>query len=62
MRDSRFHGFSPEAWIEQEQKLDDDIELIRNGYKEGNWVATPSKENCQLCSERSVCRRRFNLQ
>ena len=62
MRDGKYKGFNPAAWVEQEQKLDADIELIRKGYRNGNWVATPSKENCQLCSERSVCRRRFNLQ
>ena len=62
MKDSAFRGFGPNAWVEQEQKLDADIELTRTGYGIGNWVATPSKENCQLCSERSVCRRRFNLQ
>ena len=62
MRDGKYKGFNPAAWVEQEQKLDADIELIRTGYRNGNWVATPSKENCQLCSERSVCRRRFNLQ
>ena len=47
---------------EQEQKLDHDIALIREGYTAGNWIATPSKDACQLCRERSVCRRRFNLQ
>ena len=62
MRDGAFRGFSPEAWVAQEQKLDADIELTRQGYKSGNWVATPSKEACQLCPERSICRRRFNLQ
>ena len=62
MRDGVFRGFSPTAWVEQEQKLDADLELIRTGYRTGNWTATPSRENCQMCSERSVCRRRFNLQ
>ena len=62
MRDGVFRGFSPEAWIEQEQKLDNDIELTRSGYRAGNWITTPSKDACQLCVERSICRRRFNLQ
>lgn len=62
MRDGAFRGFSPDAWTVQQQKLDADIETARTGYKAGNWIATPSKDNCQGCPERSVCRRRFNLQ
>ena len=62
MRDGTFNGFNDAKWEKQEQKLDHDIALIREGYTAGNWIATPSKDACQLCRERSVCRRRFNLQ
>ena len=62
MRDGLFHGFGTDGWVEQEEKLDKDIELTRAGYKAGNWIATPSKDACQRCLERPICRRRFNLQ
>lgn len=62
MKDGLFRGFSTAGWVEQEEKLDNDIELTRSGYKAGNWIATPSKDACQRCRERPICRRRFNLQ
>ena len=62
MRDRTFHGFKPADWDLQQQKLDSDIELTLSGYRRGDWIATPSKDACKGCSERSICRRRFNLQ
>ena len=62
MRDGSFKGFSGDSWKEQEEQLDKDIESTLAGYKAGNWIATPSKEACQGCQERVICRRRFNLQ
>lgn len=62
MRDSKYKGIQPSAWVEQEQKLDHDIEAVRSGYSTGNWNATPGKEACRNCEERGICRRRFNLQ
>jgi len=62
MRDSKYKGIQSSAWAEQEQKLDHDIEAVRNGYSTGNWTATPGKEACMNCEERGICRRRFNLQ
>lgn len=62
MRDRAFKGFDPEKWATQETKLDEDIEKIRLGYSSGDWKATPSKDVCERCPERVVCRRRFNLQ
>lgn len=62
MGNGTYHGFDAKSWAEQEQKLDNDIELTRSGYKAGNWIATPSRNSCQRCSERAICRRRFNLQ
>ena len=62
MRDCSFKGFDSENWKEQEEQLDNDIKLTREGLKAGNWIATPSKEACQGCLERVICRRRFNLQ
>lgn len=62
MKDGSFKGFDGEDWKAQENQLDNDIELTRTGFKAGNWIATPSKEACQGCRERVVCRRRFNLQ
>ena len=52
-------GYSLQA---QEEKLDHDIESLRTGYSAGDWKATPSKDSCERCEERSICRRRFNLQ
>ncbi len=62
MKDGSFKGFDAAKWAEQEEKLDTDIKHTLSGYSEGNWIATPSKESCQLCRERAICRRRFNLQ
>ncbi len=62
LRDKTFKGFDPEKWEAQETKLDQDIEKIRLGYSSGDWKATPSKDVCEKCPERVVCRRRFNLQ
>ena len=62
MRDSNFKGFKPAKWKEQEEKLEHDIECLRTGYSTGDWRATPSKKSCKQCEERSICRRRFNLQ
>lgn len=62
MKDGSFKGFDAAKWAEQEEKLDTDIAHTLSGYSQGNWIATPSKESCQLCKERSICRRRFNLQ
>ena len=62
MRDSKYKGFQKDAWSEQEQKLDHDIEALRKGYSTGTWTATPGKEACMNCEERGICRRRFNLQ
>ncbi|MBP5161477.1 MAG: PD-(D/E)XK nuclease family protein, partial [Spirochaetales bacterium] len=62
MKDGSFKGFDAAKWAEQEEKLDSDIGQTLSGYAEGNWIATPSKDACQLCRERSICRRRFNLQ
>ena len=62
MGKSSFRGFSSDDWLMQSQKLDEDIQRLRNGYSSGTWNATPSKEACQRCKERSICRRRFNLQ
>ena len=62
MRDTRFKGIQSTKWKEQEEKLDHDIESLRTGYAAGDWKATPSKESCERCEERSICRRRFNLQ
>ena len=62
MGESKFKGISTNKWQEQEEKLDHDIELLRTGYAAGDWKATPSKKSCERCEERSICRRRFNLQ
>ena len=62
MRDSKYKGIKPSAWAEQEQKLDRDIQAVREGYSTGNWKATPGREACSNCEERGICRRRFNLQ
>lgn len=62
MKDSRFRGFSPAKWDEQEQKLDHDIDTLRSGYSSGDWKATPGKDTCSRCEDRVICRRRFNLQ
>ena len=62
MGKSSFRGFNPESWQEQSQKLDEDISRLRNGFSSGLWNATPSKESCLHCLDRSLCRRRFNLQ
>ena len=62
MGESKFKGISDKKWQEQEEKLDHDIESLRTGYSTGDWKATPSKKSCERCEERSICRRRFNLQ
>ena len=62
MKDGSYKGFDDAKWAEQEEKLDNDIGQTLSGYREGNWIATPSKDACQLCRERAICRRRFNLQ
>ncbi len=62
MKDSCFKGFDDKKWHEQSVKLENDIKSVENGYMNGNWVATPSKDNCKKCRERAICRRRFNLQ
>ncbi|MBQ5391170.1 MAG: PD-(D/E)XK nuclease family protein, partial [Spirochaetales bacterium] len=62
MRDSQFKGIQDAKWQAQEEKLDHDIESLRTGYSAGDWKATPSKKSCERCEERSICRRRFNLQ
>ena len=62
MGESKFKGISDKKWQEQEEKLDHDIESLRTGYTIGDWKATPSKKSCERCEERSICRRRFNLQ
>ncbi len=62
MKDSRFNGFSPDKWEEFSLKLEEDYERTVEGYREGNWKATPGKDNCTNCLERGVCRRRYNLQ
>ena len=59
---SSFKGFTPEIWERQSIKLDEDVEDLRTGFREGRWTARPSKETCQFCEDRSICRRRFNLQ
>ncbi|MCR5442855.1 MAG: PD-(D/E)XK nuclease family protein [Sphaerochaetaceae bacterium] len=62
MRDSQFKGIQDAKLKAQEDKLDHDIESLRTGYSAGDWKATPSKDSCERCEERSICRRRFNLQ
>ncbi len=62
MGSSSFNGFNDEKWEEQSLRLDEDIQKLKDGYRKGMWNATPSKESCLKCRERSVCRRRFNLQ
>ncbi|MBP5162926.1 MAG: PD-(D/E)XK nuclease family protein, partial [Spirochaetales bacterium] len=62
MRDSKFKGIQDAKWQAQEEKLDQDIESLKTGYSSGDWKATPSKKSCERCEERSICRRRFNLQ
>ena len=62
MGTSAFKGLDPAKWEEQSIKLDEDIANLRDGYSKGMWMATPSKDSCSLCKDRSVCRRRFNLQ
>lgn len=61
MSDSEYKGFDDEKWIEQKAQLDLDYSKTREGYLEGIWKATPGKENCSYCKERSICRRRYNL-
>ncbi len=62
MKDSKYKGFAPAKWDEQEQKLDHDIDALRSGYSSGDWKATPGKDTCSKCEDRGICRRRFNLQ
>ena len=62
MGNSAFKGLDDKKWEQQSLKLDEDLEKIRDGYSKGLWGATPSKNSCKMCKERSVCRRRFNLQ
>ena len=62
MGNSSFKGFDDGKWEEQSTKLDEDIQKLKDGYRKGMWNATPSKKSCSMCRERSVCRRRFNLQ
>ncbi|MCR5731819.1 MAG: PD-(D/E)XK nuclease family protein [Sphaerochaetaceae bacterium] len=61
MKDAEFKGFSSDKWAEEEEKLQLDYQSTRDGYEEGAWKATPGKENCSYCKERSICRRRYNL-
>ena len=62
MGSSSFKSFTPDVWEQQSIKLDEDVENLRAGFREGRWTARPSKETCQFCEDRSICRRRFNLQ
>ena len=41
--------------------VDKNIELMVNQLKKGIVTATPSKESCQFCPFRQVCRRRYAL-
>ncbi|MGP1508005.1 MAG: PD-(D/E)XK nuclease family protein [Sphaerochaeta sp.] len=61
MEERKFKGFDEEKWREQSELLDENIEKIRTGYSEGDWIAAPNKNNCAQCEERGLCRRRFNL-
>lgn len=67
-----FYGFSDDkqryntykdegSEAEAQQKADDDLEATVTGMTEGIWHATPSNDNCQYCSYRSLCRRRFSI-
>lgn len=63
MKDKKFYWFKKtENWDEQSQQLKQDIETLKQGYQSGNWKATPSDDSCKYCLNRSICRRRFNLQ
>ena len=62
MNKKGFRGFEQGKWEEKEQDLDTDIGNLRKGYGQGDWTATPSNTSCTSCSERMLCRRRFNLQ
>lgn len=62
MEKTAFRGLDPDEWNEKSQKLDEDIQRLRDGYSSGKWNATPGKDACQRCHDRSICRRRFNLQ
>ncbi|MCQ2413153.1 MAG: PD-(D/E)XK nuclease family protein, partial [Sphaerochaetaceae bacterium] len=61
MKDACFKSVGKKA-EQLEADLDRDIEDARYGYREGSWIAKPDKQSCQNCSERRICRRRFNLQ
>ena len=62
MKNSEFVGPDPVTQQELEAKLDEDTDLAVKGYGAGEWKATPSEESCRQCSERVICRRRYNLQ
>ena len=62
MKEAKLKGFDAQAWESQSQKLEQDIKSMCEGYARGDWKATPSKESCNKCVDRCVCRRRFNLQ
>lgn len=60
MKDCKFNGI--EDYDDLKAKFDSDLEITKEGYRIGKWTATPDKNTCQGCSERRICRRRFNLQ
>ena len=62
MKDSVFKGLDPVRWQEMESALDEDTDRAVKGYTAGEWKATPSEDSCSQCSERVICRRRYNLQ
>ena len=44
---------------EDEVQLDEQIERVVTGYKEGIWKYTDNSKNCENCAMRSICRKRF---
>jgi len=62
MHESYLRGIAADRLEELSDRLAEDYERTEKGYREGLWKATPGKKNCENCSERGICRRRYNLQ
>ncbi|MBQ7509018.1 MAG: PD-(D/E)XK nuclease family protein [Spirochaetales bacterium] len=62
MKESVFKGLDDAKEQEMEAQLDEETDLAVKGYGAGEWKATPSEKSCEKCSERVICRRRYNLQ